>query len=79
MISDTQLFGPTTVLDLKLSYHRNHLQIADTCPSDLATGKQWISTTGIQGIVVKNANVPLYPQFFISWVHESQPGWVSVP
>ncbi len=76
MVSDTQLFGPTTVLDLKFSYHRNHLQIADTSPSDYATIQQWINTTGIQGIVIKNANVPLYPQFFISgYTNPNQDGY----
>src|SRR5262245_47160373 len=66
MISDTHVFNPTTILDVKLAYHRNNLQIAEQGPSDLATVKQWLQTTGIQGIPIKNENVPLYPQFFIA-------------
>ena len=71
MISDTHLFNATTILDVKLAYHRNNLQIADKGPSDLATVKQWLQTTGIQGIPIKNENVPLYPQFRISGGYSS--------
>ena len=65
MISDTHLFNATTILDVRLAYHRNNLQNAEQGPSDLDTVKQWLQTTGIQGIPIKNENVPIYPQFFI--------------
>ena len=32
MISDTHTLNPTTILDMKVSYHRNNLQIADSSP-----------------------------------------------
>jgi outer membrane receptor protein involved in Fe transport len=66
MVADTHVFNPTTILDVKLAYHRNNLQIAEQGPSDLATVQQWLQTTGIQGIPIKNDNVPLYPQFFLT-------------
>jgi hypothetical protein len=76
MIGDTHLFNPTTILDVKLAYHRNNLQIAEQGPSDLATVKQWLQTTGIQGIPIKNENVPLYPQFFIDgFANPNQDGY----
>ena len=77
MISDTHLFNATTILDVKLAYHRNNLQIAEQGPSDLATVKQWLQTTGIQGIPIKNENVPLYPQFLIGdgYTSPSQDGY----
>ena len=76
MISDTHLFNATTIFDVKLAYHRNNLQIAEQGPSDLATVEQWLQTTGIQGIPIKNANVPLYPQFFIAgYTNPSQDGY----
>jgi outer membrane receptor protein involved in Fe transport len=77
MISDTHLFNATTILDVKLAYHRNNLQIAEQGPSDLATVKQWLQTTGIQGIPIKNENVPLYPQFFIGdgYANPTQDGY----
>ncbi len=65
MISDTYLFNPTTILDVKLAYHRNNTPSFTTCPSDLATLEGWLQSTGIQGIPVKDANVPLYPYFNI--------------
>ena len=34
MISDTHLFNATTILDVRLAYHRNNLQIAEQGPSD---------------------------------------------
>ena len=77
MISDTHLFNATTILDVRLAYHRNNLQIAEQGPSDLATVEQWLKTTGIQGIPVKNSNVPLYPQFFIGdgYTNPNQDGY----
>jgi len=76
MIADTHLFNPTTILDVKLAYHRNNLQIAEQGPSDLATVKQWLQTTGIQGIPIKNENVPLYPQFFVDgYANPNQDGY----
>ena len=32
MISDTHTVNPTTIIDTKISYHRNNLQIADSAP-----------------------------------------------
>ncbi|MEW5980007.1 MAG: carboxypeptidase regulatory-like domain-containing protein [Acidobacteriota bacterium] len=76
MISDTHLFNATTILDVKLAYHRNNLQIAEIGPSDLATVQSWLQTTGIQGIPIKNSNVPLYPQFFIAgYTNPNQDGY----
>ncbi len=77
MISDTHLFNATTILDVRLAYHRNNLQNAEQGPSDLATVKQWLQTTGIQGIPIKNENVPIYPQFFIGdgYTNPNQDGY----
>jgi len=66
MVSDTHLFNSTTILDVKLAYHRNNLQIANSTPGGLEGARQFLTSTGIQGVPIKNDNVPLRPQFFIA-------------
>jgi len=79
MISDTHVFNPTTILDVKLAYHRNNLQQFYTPPrgQTLQDVQQWLSSTGIQGIPIKNNNVPLYPQFFFqeTYTNPNQDGY----
>ena len=67
MISDTHTLNPTTILDFKLSYHRNNLQIADSAPGGKEAIEQFITGNGIQGIpILKSEAVPLFPRWGIS-------------
>ena len=76
MISDTYLFNPTTILDIKLAYHRNNLQVADSTPGGLEGARQFLSTTGIQGVPIKTEKVPLRPQFIVDGIQNpSQTGF----
>jgi hypothetical protein len=77
VISDTHLFGPTTILDVKLAYHRNNLQVADSTPGGLEGAQQFLDTTGIQGVPIKSQTVPLRPAFIFSsgFVNPSQTGF----
>jgi len=67
MIADTHTFGPTTILDMRIGYHRNNLQVADSAPGGLAAVEQFLSNNPISGVpVFKNENVPLFPQVNIA-------------
>ena len=67
MISDTHTLNPTTILDMKISYHRNNLQIADSAPGGKEAIASFITGNGIQGIpILKSEAVPLFPQWGIS-------------
>ena len=66
MISDTHTVNPTTILDMKVSYHRNNLQIADSAPGGKEAIEGFITGNSIQGIpVLKSKAVPLFPQWSI--------------
>ncbi|MCI0418487.1 MAG: carboxypeptidase-like regulatory domain-containing protein, partial [Acidobacteria bacterium] len=45
MISDTHLFNATTILDVKLAYHHNNLQSANSTPGGLEGAKQFETST----------------------------------
>ena len=67
MISDTHTFGAATVLDIRVGYHRNNLQIADTAPGGIEGTSNYIKTYGFQGVpAAKNPSVPLYPQYSVA-------------
>ncbi|MCI0421407.1 MAG: TonB-dependent receptor, partial [Acidobacteria bacterium] len=65
MISDTHLFNATTILDVKLAYHRNNYPSKNSAPGGLEGVREFLRSTGIQGVPIKNDNIPLYPQFLI--------------
>jgi hypothetical protein len=67
MISDTHTFGANTILDVRLGYHRNNLQIADSAPGGLDATTAYINNFGFQGVPpAKNPSVPLFPQYDVS-------------
>ncbi len=67
MLSDTHTVNPTTILDVKLSYHRNNLQIADSAPGGVEGITNFINGNNIQGIpILKSEAVPLYPAWSIA-------------
>lgn len=62
MVSDTHTVSPTMILDVKLGYHRNNLQIADSAPGGAEGVAAFINGNGVQGIpILKSEAVPLYP------------------
>jgi outer membrane receptor protein involved in Fe transport len=67
MISDTHTFGALTVLDVRLGYHRNNLEIADNAPGGLEATTKYINTFGFQG-VPPIKGIPLYPQYNVNGV-----------
>jgi outer membrane receptor protein involved in Fe transport len=67
MVSDTHTFGALTVLDVRLGYHRNNLEIADNAPGGPAATAAYISTYGFQG-VPSVKGIPLFPQYSVSGV-----------
>ena len=77
MVSDTHTLSPTTVLDVKLSYHRNNLQIADSAPGGVEAIANFINGNGIQGIpILKSEAVPLFPAWSIAgFASPSQTGF----
>ena len=77
MVSDTHTLNPTTILDVKLGYHRNNLQIADSAPGGADGIASFINGNGIQGIpILKSEAVPLYPQWSIAgFASPSQTGF----
>lgn len=75
MISDTHTFGALTVLDVRLGYHRNNLEIADNAPGGLDATTKYIDTYGFQG-VPPIKGIPLYPQYSVNGVFNvSQQGY----
>ena len=77
MVSDTHTLNPSTVLDVKLGYHRNNLQIADSAPGGAEGIASFINGNGIQGIpILKSEAVPLYPRWSIEgFASPSQTGF----
>ena len=77
MLSDTHTVNPSTILDVKLSYHRNNLQIADSAPGGAEGIANFINGNGIQGIpILKSEAVPLYPRWGIAgYASPSQTGF----
>jgi hypothetical protein len=74
MISDTHVFSATTILDIKLAYHRNNLTVVDSTPGGLEGAQGFLDTTGIQGVPIKGP--PLRPQFMLqSYANPSQTGF----
>jgi outer membrane receptor protein involved in Fe transport len=64
MISDTHTFGANTVLDVRLGYHRNNLEITDNAPGGASATAAYISTYGFQG-VPSVKGIPLFPQYSV--------------
>src|SRR5260370_481721 len=64
MISDTHTFGANTVLDVRLGYHRNNLEITDNAPGGAAATAAYISTYEFQG-VPSVKGIPLFPQYSV--------------
>ncbi len=77
MVSDTHTLSPTTILDVKLGYHRNNLQIADSAPGGAEGIAAFINGNNIQGIpILKSEAVPLYPAWRIAgFASPSQTGF----
>ena len=77
MISDTHTLNPTTIIDTKISYHRNNLQIADSAPGGKEAIAAFITGNNIQGIpILKSEAVPLFPQWRIAgFASPSQTGF----
>ena len=77
MISDTHTLSPTAILDMKISYHRNNLQIADSAPGGKEAIANFINGNGIQGIpILKSEAVPLFPAWSIQgYASPSQTGF----
>ena len=77
MISDTHTVNPTTIIDTKISYHRNNLQIADSAPGGKEAIEAFITGNGIQGIpILKSEAVPLFPAWRIAgFASPSQTGF----
>ncbi len=77
MISDTHTLNPTTIIDTKISYHRNNLQIADSAPGGKEAIAAFINGNGIQGIpILKSEAVPLFPAWRIAgFASPSQTGF----
>ncbi len=65
MISDTHTFGANTILDVRLSYHRNNIQIRDSSPGGISATRAFIDTFKIQGVPPEKQGVPLFPNFGI--------------
>ena len=66
MLSDTHTFGANTILDVRLGYHRNNLQIRDSAPGGLSATTAFINTYKIQGVPPEKGGVPLFPNFSIN-------------
>ena len=77
MVSDTHTLTPTTILDVKLGYHRNNLQIADSAPGGADAIANFINGNNIQGIpILKSEAVPLFPAWSIQgFASPSQSGF----
>ena len=77
MLSDTHTLNPTTIIDTKISYHRNNLQIADSAPGGKEAIAAFITGNGIQGIpILKSEAVPLFPAWRIAgFASPSQTGF----
>ena len=72
MVSDTHTLSATTIVDLKLSYHRNNLQIADSAPGGVDAIANFINGNNVQGIpILKSEAVPLFPAWSITGLCES--------
>ncbi len=75
MVSDTHTFGATTVLDVRLGYHRNNLEITDNAPGGPSATAAYISTYGFQG-VPSVKGIPLFPQYSVGGLFSvSQQGY----
>jgi hypothetical protein len=76
MISDTHTFGPNTIADIRLGYHRNNIQIRDSAPGGIAATTAYINTYKISGVPPEKQGVPLFPQFAIDgYTNPSQTGF----
>lgn len=76
MISDTHTFGPNTIADVRLGYHRNNIQIRDSAPGGLAATTAFINTYKISGVPPEKQGVPLFPNFAIDgYTNPSQNGF----
>ncbi len=64
MVSDTHTFGPNTVFDIRLGYHRNNLEITDNAPGGPSATASYISQYGFQG-VPSVKGIPLFPQYSV--------------
>jgi hypothetical protein len=76
MISDTHTFGASTILDIRLGYHRNNLQIRDSAPGGIDATRNFIDSFNIKGVPPEKQGVPLFPQFYVdSLSNPSQTGF----
>jgi hypothetical protein len=63
MVSDTHTFGANTILDVRIGYHRNNLQIRDSSPGGLDATTNFINSFHISGVPPERQGVPLFPNF----------------
>ncbi len=77
MISDTQTFGALTVLDVRLGYHRNNLEITDNAPGGLAATTNYIDTYGFQGVPPVKG-IPLFPQYSLNGQLQREPARIPL-
>ncbi|MFN7995603.1 MAG: TonB-dependent receptor [Bryobacteraceae bacterium] len=68
MISDTHTFGANTILDVRLGYHRNNLQIRDSAPGGISATTAFINTHHISGVPPEKSGVPLFPELGINGI-----------
>jgi outer membrane receptor protein involved in Fe transport len=64
MVADTHTFGANTILDVRLGYHRNNLEITDNAPGGPTATAAYISTYGFTG-VPSVKGIPLFPQYSV--------------
>jgi len=62
LLSDTHLFGPTSILDVKLAFNRTYIASYNTPQNPDALFRQ----TGIQGYVIQSNQFPMFPIITIS-------------
>jgi outer membrane receptor protein involved in Fe transport len=62
MVSDTHTFGPNTVFDVRLGYHRNNLEVTDDAPGGASATAAYISQYDFSG-VPSVKGIPLFPEY----------------
>jgi hypothetical protein len=62
MVSDTHTFGPNTVFDVRLGYHRNNLVVTDDAPGGASATAAYISQYDFSG-VPSVKGIPLFPEY----------------
>jgi hypothetical protein len=77
MGSDTHMFNSTTILETRFAYHFNNLFNTIECPGGYDAVKQFIDSTGLQGVPYsKNPDFPTWPRMnFSDYSEANQDGY----